>query len=106
MAQFDIHRNLGARRADTPFVVIVQSRLFDDAARRVVVPLLNAAAAAPPRPTSLNPIFEVEGSKVVLHPLQIVSVPLGQLGPKVGSLAAEGDRIIAALDLVITRAWG
>jgi toxin CcdB len=105
MAQFDLHRNLGARRADTPFVVIVQSRMFDDAARRVVVPLLKKTAA-PPRPTSLNPIFEVEGEPVVLHPLQIVSVPFGQLGPKVGSLAAEGDRIIAALNLVITRAWG
>lgn len=105
MAQFDLHRNLGARRADTPFVVIVQSRVFDDAARRVVVPLLKQTAA-PPRPTSLNPIFEVEGEQVVLHPLQIASVPVDQLGPKVGSLAAEGDRIIAALDLVITRAWG
>jgi toxin CcdB len=105
MAQFDIHRNPGARRTDVPFVVIVQSRIFDDAARRVVVPLLNEAAA-PPHQTSLNPIFEVEGRRVVLHPLQIVSVPFDRLGPKVGSLATEGDRIIAALDLVITRAWG
>jgi len=105
MAQFDVHRNLGARRADTPFVVIVQSRMFDDAGRRVVVPLLHKAAA-PPKPTSLNPIFDIEGQQVVLHPLQIVSVPFDQLGPEVGSLAAEGDRIIAALDLVISRAWG
>ena len=105
MAQFDVHRNLGARRADTPFVVVVQSRLFDDSARRVVIPLLNKAAA-PPRQTSLNPIFEMEGIEVVLHPLQIVSVPLQQLGPKVGSLASHGDRIVAALDLVISRAWG
>ena len=105
MAQFDVHRNIGSRRADTPFVVIVQSRMFDDVARRVVVPLLRKTAA-PPRQTSLNPILDVEGSEVVLHPLQIVSVPFDQLGPKVGSLASEGDRIIAALDLVITRAWG
>jgi toxin CcdB len=104
MAQFDVHRNLGARRADTPFVVVVQSRIFDDAARRVVIPLLTKAAA-PPRQTSLNPIFEMEGHQVVLHPLQIVSVRFDQLGPKVGSLASEGDRIIAAVDLVISRAW-
>jgi len=105
MAQFDVHRNLGARRADTPFVVIIQSRIFDDVGRRVVVPLLHKAAA-PPQPTSLNPIFDIEGRQVVLHPLQIVSVPFDQLGPKVGSLAVEGDRIIAALDLMISRAWG
>lgn len=105
MAQFDIHRNIGARRADTPFIVIVQSRRFDDVGRRVVVPLLTQTAA-PPRQTSLNPIFDVEGSQVVLHPLQIASVPFDRLGPKVGSLASEADRIIAALDLVISRAWG
>ncbi len=63
-------------------------------------------SAAPPKPTGLNPIFDVDGSQVVLHPLQIVSVPFDQLGRKIGSLAAEGDRIIAALDLVVSRAWG
>jgi len=105
MAQFDVHRNIGARREDTPFVVIVQSRLFDESGRRIIMPLL-IKASAPPRQTRLNPIFEVEGMEVVLHPLQIVSVPLDRLGPKVGSLADQGDRIIAALDLVISRAWG
>jgi toxin CcdB len=105
MAQFDVHRNLGSRKADTPFVVVVQSRLFDESARRIVIPLLKRTAA-PPRQTSLNPLFVVDGVEVVLHPLQMVSLPFDQLGPKVGTVTDHGDRIIAAIDLVISRAWG
>jgi len=52
-----------------PFVVIVQSGVFDEY-------------------------------------LEIVSVANENLGERVGSLAAEGDAIIAALDELITRAFG
>jgi len=38
--------------------------------------------------------------------LEIVSVANENLGERVGSLAAEGDAIIAALDELITRAFG
>ena len=40
MAQFDVHRNKGPLRDSIPFVVLVQSSLFDDYRRRVVVPLV------------------------------------------------------------------
>jgi toxin CcdB len=43
---------------------------------------------------------------VVLHPLEIVSVANENLGEQVGSLAADGDAIIAALDELITRRFG
>ena len=55
--------------------------------------------------SALNPGFEVEGMEVVLHPLEIVSVAIDQLGEKVASLAQEGDRITAAMDELLTRAW-
>jgi toxin CcdB len=42
---------------------------------------------------------------VVLHPLEIVSVPLEQLGDVVESLSEEGQQIIAALDELLSRAW-
>jgi toxin CcdB len=35
----------------------------------------------------------------------MVSVPLDQLGPAVGSLADHGQAIVAALDELFTRAW-
>lgn len=37
MAQFDVHRNQGALKDTIPFVVIVQSSLFDRYRRRMVV---------------------------------------------------------------------
>jgi toxin CcdB len=42
---------------------------------------------------------------VVLHPLEIVSIPIEQLGDLVGSLSDEGQSIIAALDELLSRAW-
>ncbi len=62
-------------------------------------------SAAPSPEPRLNPLFEIEGTKVVINPLHIVSVAVDRLGDRVGSLKHEGDRVIAAIDLLITRAW-
>lgn len=43
--------------------------------------------------TCINPVFTVENMEVVLHPLEIVSVALDQLGEKVGDLQAHGAAI-------------
>ncbi len=53
-----------------------------------------------------NPVFQIEGVEVVLHPLEIVSVSLDQLGQHVGSLADQGQVISDALDELLTRSWG
>ena len=42
---------------------------------------------------------------MVLHPLDMVSVAIEQLGEKAGSLAEHGQAITDALDEVFTRAW-
>ncbi|MSQ00812.1 MAG: plasmid maintenance protein CcdB [Myxococcales bacterium] len=104
MAQFDVHRNLGAHRDHIPFVVVVQSRRLDAYRRRVVIPLVLAAAVQPVEP-NLNPTFHIESLDVVLHPLELVSIAVERLGERVGTLGGEGDRIIAAIDMVISRAW-
>ena len=108
MAQFDVHRNIGKQREAIPYVVIVQSSLFDSYRRRVVIPLvrrssLDSSATFVNLP--LNPVFTIEGIEVVLHPLEIVSVATDQLGEKVATLAQEGDRITGAMDELLTRAW-
>ena len=108
MAQFDVHRNMGLQRQAIPYVVVVQSSAFNRYRRRVVVPLvrrdeLDCAEAI--LGTRMNPVFSVEGVDVVLHPLEIVSVAMGQLGEKVSSLAPEGSRIADALDELLTRSW-
>ena len=105
MPQFDMHRNRTATRSGIPYLVIAQSQRFDASARRVVAPLLLADKLQCTEP-SLTPKFEIEGHGVVLNPLQLASVPMDQLGEKVCSLADDTDRIIAAIDLLISRAWG
>ena len=108
MAQFDVHRNKGALRDSIPFVVIVQSSLYDRYRRRVVVPLVLRSAL--PSQTSaagsrINPVFEVHGLSVVLHPLDMVSVAEDQLGEHLMSLAPYGQTIADALDELFTRSW-
>jgi toxin CcdB len=105
MSQFDVHRTKGGQRSVIPYVVIVQSRRFDHFQRRFVVPLVDKSAN-PPIEAALNPVFIIENRAVVLHTLQSLSIPSDHLGETVCSLADDGDRIIAALDLLISRAWG
>lgn len=105
MAQFDIHRNRSQQKGIAPYLLIVQSARFDSYDRRAVVPLYVPAANPAADPT-LNPAFIIEDRLVVMHTLQIAAIPTAQLGEWVGSLEANGDRIIAAIDLLISRAWG
>ena len=114
MAQFDVHRNAGPLSDSIPFVVVVQSALYDGYRRRMVVPLVRrtslsgggAASVGAASNTRLNPTFTVKGVSVVLHPLDMVSVALGALGPRVGSLAESGQAIADALDELLSRSWG
>ena len=105
MSQFDVHRNIGAGCQTTPFVVVIQSGRFDRSRSRVVIPMIDKRAE-PPIDPQLNPSFEIDGRSVVLLPLQTVTVRTERLGEKVCSLADDSDRIIAAIDLLISRAWG
>ena len=106
MAQFDVHHNSGRNRDAIPFVVTVQSALFDSYKRRVVVPLVRKSTLGKISSSRFNPTFRIANVAVVLHPLEIVSVPVEKLGTKIGSLASDGDAILSALDELLTRAWG
>ena len=89
MAQFDVHRNTGKQRESIPYIVVVQSSLFDSYRRRVVIPLVRRSHldnASSLSGIPLNPAFTVEEIEVVLHPLEIVSVATDQLGEKIATL--------------------
>ena len=103
MAQFDVHRNPGRHRDSIPFVVVVQSTLYDEYRRRVVVPLVNKSSLGKVVNPRFNPTFRIKDQSVVLHPLEVVSVAMENLGEWVDSLAEEGDKIISALDELLTR---
>ena len=70
----------------------------------VVVPLVAASAFASPD-SDVGPHFVIDGRTVVLDPLQITNVPGAVLGPFVASLTGEADRVIRALDILLSRAW-
>ncbi|MEY2852952.1 MAG: hypothetical protein RL030_84 [Pseudomonadota bacterium] len=78
---------------------------FDEYRRRVVGPLVRASNLSPPPFPAFNPTFRIGGTSVILHPLEMVSVPVDQLGPSIGSLANDGQVIIGALDELFSRAW-
>jgi|SRR5271165_3202201 len=105
MAQFDVHRNTGIHKHSIPFVVIVQSAQFDTYRRRVAVPLVRSSAIGPISHPTFNPTFKIRGTPVVLHPLEMVSIPIDKLGVLVGSLSDQSQLIVAALDELLTQAW-
>lgn len=104
MAQFDVHRNTGKQWETIPYVVLVQSVLYDSYRRRVVVPLVRKSVLGKISNPRFNPTFKIENVSVVLHPLEIVSVPNEQLGERVESLSKEGNRIMDAMDELLTQA--
>lgn len=88
--------------ADLPRAV--RSSQFDGYRRRVVVPLVLASVMGKIGYPTFNPTFKIRGTSVVMHPLEMVSIPVAQLGAVVGSLAGEGQAIVAALDELLSRA--
>ncbi len=67
------------------------------------MPLVDKSSIGKVTNPRLNPTFRIKGQSVVLHPLEIVSVAQENLGERVDSLEDEGDKIIAALDELLTR---
>ncbi len=109
MAQFDVYRNTGPSKDAIPFVVTIQSSIFDGYGRRLVVPLVRKdqlPKAAFDSDKRTFPEFQIEKTQLVLNPLEIVSIANDRLGAKVASLAESGQTISDAIDEVLTRSWG
>jgi len=102
MAQFDIYRNGNpASRTRIPYLLDVQSDLLDPLATRVVVPLCKPEVLKGRLAERLNPVFEVEGRKVIMLTPELAGVSRKMLGDKIDNLSGERVAIIAALDLLI-----
>ena len=82
-------------------MVDCQADLLDGLNTRLVVPLL-PAGDAPPAMARLNPIFEVEGQRVVMVTQFAATVMVRELGEQVASLAGEQDAIGNALDMLVS----
>ena len=103
MAQFDIRRNPSRHSAGVfPYLVEIQSDSLDLLQRKIIVPLARKSIPDYIDPT-LNPSFQVLGETFVIVPMDIASISESALGDVVGSLKAESDLIIGALDLLFAR---
>ena len=104
MARFDVYRNANKATAeDFPYLLDVQADLFADLRSRVVIPLMARGAVKEPM-TRLNPVFTVEGRKLVMATTDLAGVPVSALGEKVTGLAAQSAAILGAIDFLLTGA--
>lgn len=102
MPQWDVYANpVLASRGRIPFLVVLQSDLLDRLPTRLVAPLSRTALARgwPPR---MAPTFEVAGERLRLKAHETGVVPARALREPVSSLRADAQRIIDALDAVIS----
>jgi toxin CcdB len=108
MPQFDVHVSPGRNRQTVRYVVNVQSQRYDRLATRVVIPLMVANGVPAGIEIGMMPGFEVGGTRVYLNPLEMQTVPRSVPRSGVASLADDtaSARVIAAIDLMITRAYG
>jgi toxin CcdB len=97
MAQFDVHRIVGA----STLVVDCQSDLLSHIDSRFVVPLIPATDAPPPA-WRLNPILSVRGADFMMLTQAAAAVRRHDLGPAIASLAQHNIEITGALDVLIT----
>ena len=103
MAQFDIHENVNENtNGQYPYLLEVQSDVFEDSSRSVYVPLVLSKALKRPDKT-FNPEFNVSGIEVRMFPLDIASAPRAIVGASVANVKNESDTVVAALDLLFAR---
>lgn len=101
MARFDVYANPGRHASTTPYLLDVQSDLFDGLDSRVVIPLRSLEHFPQVGlPLRLTPLFVIKGGDFLLETPKMGAVPQRVLKAPVMSLANERDRIVAALDFL------
>ena len=95
MAQFDVYS-----LSDGGLVLDCQSDLLDEIGTRFVIPLTPSADTLP-RNVYLNPTFEFDGEPVSMATQLATAVRTSELRRHLGSLAAERDQIVRAIDRLI-----
>ncbi len=98
MARFDVYAMTGQRSF---FLLDVQADLLDRLDTRVVVPLFPEKEAPPPIAT-LNPVFDIQGQRHVMVTQSIATLRRRDLDKVIQSLADQHQRIMNALDMLLT----
>jgi toxin CcdB len=102
VGQFTVYRNRNQRtKSIFPLLVDVQSDLLEELHTRVVIPLTKSAALARKSVSNLMPTLEFDGDTYVLVTPQLAGVVRTDLGATAGSLAAQRQAIVAAIDFLL-----
>lgn len=96
MARFDVYRDPRGT-----LLLDCQSDILSGLNTRFVVPLL-PPDKAPVAGLRLNPAFEIEGQPLVMYTQYAASVPVREMGKPIASLAADADKVVNALDMLIS----
>lgn len=103
MAQYDVYKNANKRTsAHFPFLLEVQSDVFEGSTRAVYIPLINSCELKKPDKT-LNAAIKIDDHEVRLFPLDIASARRDSVGAAVCNIRSESDAVVAALDLLFAR---
>lgn len=103
MPQFALYRNRNpASRTRFPLLLDIQSDLLEGLATRVVVPLAPASAVRARSMQTLTPILKFEGKEFLMVTPQVAGIPARELGSIAGDLASHRDKIIAAVDFLLS----
>lgn len=94
MARFDVYREPRGG-----LVVDVQTDLLPALGTRLVVPLLHRDAAPAPL-KRLHPVVSFDDKDWIFATHLMTAVATRNLGRPVGSLGADYDRIVAAIDML------
>lgn len=95
MARFTVYRNPDRRG----YLLDLQADINRHFATRVVAPLI-PVSDIPAFAASLNPVFEIEGERLVMATQGMAAVPVSILKQPVTSLAQYRTEIVAAIDLL------
>lgn len=95
MARFTVYRNPNG----AGYLLDVQANILDHLNTRMVVPLFPMTSAPTPAKT-LNPVFDIAGTTVVMVTQFMAAVPTSLLKSPETSMEAQRNEITAALDLL------
>lgn len=97
MAQYDVYR---LRHGDS-YVLDCQSDIWSHLQSRFTIPLVPADSDV--RSVSrLTPTFQLRGERLMLATMLASTVRQSDLADRVGSLDSQRDRIIAAIDMLVS----
>ena len=81
-------------------MVVVQANILRGSKQRLVMPLVAEHEIRPL--LHLNPVFDIEGQRVYLQPLEIAALPTRVLQKRIFNLEDFRYQIVRAIDLVFT----